>query len=699
MNTLEQPLAPTEFRSAANRIVILGGGFAGVTLAQYLERLLPPEVEIVLVSSENHFVFTPLLAETVAREISPLHVVVPGRQMVRRTNWLTADVTEIDREAGVVHYVSRAGKRDMISYTHLVLACGSVVDLNVIPGLATHADPLKTLGDATFLGNELIGRLEEAAVQTEATERQRLLTVVIIGGGFSGVEVAGAINDLMERTRRFYPQLSSTLPRVVLLQSGERILPELQAASLSEYALEKLCQSGVDVRLKVRAREVTAKEVVLASGERIKAGTIVCTVGNASNPILRTLGLPLDRGRVKTEADMRAVGCSNVWALGDNATVPNAWDGKPSPTTAQFATRQAKQLAQNLARVLNGRPTRPFSFKPLGILASIGRHNAVAEVMGMKLSGFPAWFFWRGVYLAKMPTLYRKIEVAIDWAWSMLFPPNLVQLRMDRTLKIARAHYAAGEFIFHKGEFGDHFYLIEGGQAGVYLDEKAPPIALLKPGDHFGEGAALDSAGKAKRRASIKAETAIDVVAVAADDFRRLTESLGALKHEVKRSLAAQSGYVNFMSSLQRDPQLLNHAVGEWMSSPAETLSPEMTLEQTVKRFHRGRPGYPVTDAHGILIGYCGRTHLYDAMRALLPPETPLADLMLADAPALLETERLSEVVTQMRPDFVEVMPVLAADGSRRVVGVLSPLDVFLHEIDRVRANHAALGALATKAS
>jgi NADH dehydrogenase len=645
----------------------------------------------VLISSENHFVFTPLLAETVGREISLNHVVVPGRQMVGRTRWLTAEVTEIDRGANRVHYVSRAGKRDEIAYEHLVLACGSVVDLSVIPGLATHAYPLKTLGDAMFLGNDLIGRLEEASVQTDLSERERLLTVVVIGGGFSGVEVAGAINDLMERTRRFYPQLSGTRPRVILLQSGERILPELQAASLSQYALEKLRASGVEVRLKIRAQEATAREVVLATGEHIAAGTIVCTVGTACNPILRTLGLPLERCRLKTESDMRVVGTSNVWAIGDNAMVPNAYDGKPSPPTAQFATRQSKQLAQNLACILENQPTRPFSFKPLGIMAAIGHHNAVAEVLGLRLSGIVAWFFWRGVYLAKMPTLLRKIEVAIDWAWSILFSPNLVQLQMERTLKVGRAHYSAGEFVFHKGDFGDHFYLIESGKAAVYLDEAVAPIAFLGMGDHFGEGSVMEAGGKGRRRASIKAESGLDVVTIAADDFRRLTDSLGALKRDVQQSLAAQSGYVNFLNWVEHDPLLLNHTAGEWMSSPAETLSPEMTLEQTVRRFHNGRPGYPVSDATGKLVGYCGRQQLYDAIRALIPSETPLEKFMLVDPPAVLESERLSDVVGRMRREHMENLPVLAADGSGRVVGVLSPLDVYLKEIGRAREVYAKL--------
>jgi NADH:ubiquinone reductase (H+-translocating) len=672
------------------RIVIVGGGFAGVTLAQRLERLTPRETELVLLSSENHFVFTPLLAETVGREISPLHVVVPGRQMVRRTRWLTAEVVEVDRAANVLHYASHGGQRRSLLYDHLALACGSVVDFNSVHGLATHAYPLKALGDAVFLGNDLIGRLEEAAVQSELAERQRLLTVVVIGGGFSGVEVAGAINDLMERTRRYYPQLRELRSRVVLLQRGDRILPELRAASLSEYALRKLCAHGIEVRLNAAAQEVTAREVVLQSGETIQTGTVVCTVGTASSPVLRTLGVPLERGRLKTEPDMRVVSCSNVWALGDSAQVPNAWDGNPSPPTAQFATRQATQLADNLARVLRNQSTRPFSFRPLGIMAAIGRHNAVAEVLGLRLSGFPAWILWRGVYLAKMPTLLRKIEVAIDWAWSILFPPNLVQLQMTRTLKVGRAHFAAGEFVFRKGDLGDHFYLIEQGRAGVYLQENAPPIALLNPGDHFGEVSATQAGGKQQRIASIRAETELELVTLGTDDFRRLTDSFAALKREVQRSLGAQRGYLSFIELVEKEPGLLALRVADCMSAPAETLSPDMTLEQTVNHFHKGRPGYPVTDAQSTLLGYCGRVQLYDALRAALPPNAPLREFLLVDPPAVAESQHLSDVIVQMAREYVEILPVVSSDGSRRVVGVLSPIDIFL-QISGARTSAATM--------
>src|SRR5262249_27420997 len=286
------------------RIVVIDGGFDGLTLAQRLERLTGKETEIVLLSGENHLVFSPLLAETVGREISPLHVIVPGRQMVRRTRWLTARATEVDWAASQVHYVSSGGERGVLSFDHLVVACGSVVDLSAVPGLAAYAYPLKTLGDATFLGNDLIGRLEEAAVKSDPVERRRLLTVVVIGGGFSGVEGAGAINDLLARALPFYPQLYGERVRIIFLQRGDRILPELHAEFLSEFAVRKLRARGIDVRLHVDASEVSAGSVLLKTGERIETDTVICTVGNATNPFVKALGLPLERGRLKTEPDM-----------------------------------------------------------------------------------------------------------------------------------------------------------------------------------------------------------------------------------------------------------------------------------------------------------------------------------------------------------------------------------------------------------
>lgn len=663
----------------AKRIVIVGGGFAGVTLAQQLEKLTGDGTDIVLLSAENHLVFSPLLAEAVGREISPLHVIVPGRQMVRRSQWLTARATDVDWTSHRVHYVTSGGERGSLSFDHLVIACGSVVDLSAVPGLAAYAYALKTLGDATSLGNDLIGRLEEAALKSDAAERRRLLTVVVIGGGFSGVEVAGAIDDLMKRALRFYPQLSRDEVKIILLQRGERILPELQAESLSQFACAKLRARGIDVRLHASAAEVSSGNVLLENGQRIETETIVCTVGNTTNPLVKGLGLPMERGRLKADPDMRVAGNPNVWALGDGACVPNAWDGKTSPPTAQFATRQAKQLAANLARALRNEPTKQFHFHPLGMMASIGRHNAVAEVFGFRISGLPAWFLWRGAYLAKMPTLLRKVEVAIDWAWSALFRPNITQLKMTRTESLGRAHYAAGEFVFHKGDPGEHFYVVERGTAGVYLNSEQPAVAMLGPGDHFGEGAALTPGGKGRRTASIKAETALDLVTMRHDNFRLLTKNLEALNKVLQRSIVARQSYAGFMEALQDEPQLRDCRVADLMSAPAECLFLHTTLTQAVNHFHAGKPGYPVTDREGALVGYCGRTELYDGMRGRVGPEAPIERFMHTNPPRLTPEQPLSEAIALLLREELEILPVVATDGSHRVVGVISPIEIFRH--------------------
>ena len=411
-----------------NRVVIVGGGFAGVTLAQRLERALPETTEIVVLSAENHLVFTPMLPEVVGRGISPLDVVVAGRQLTRRTHWVEARVDRIDHQNSEVHYLRRNGAVGSLRYNHAVLACGSAADMQEIPGLASRGFPLKTVVDALVMGNELIAHFEAASIESDPLVRQRLLTVVVLGGGFSGVEVAGHIADLAHALRRFYPELKDVRPRIVVLHKGERLVPEFHHESLSNFTLQKLCQNGIDVRLQTTATEATSVAVHLTSGERIETGMIVSTVGTTAQPLIKNLGLPLEHGRLKTEPDMKVKGATNLWAIGDCSLVPNAHDGLPSAATAQFAIQQARELAKNLKCLAKGAATRPFSFRPRGILASIGHRNAVAVVYGVKLSGFLAWWLWRGVYLWKLPTVSRKLEVALSWACSIPFSPNIVQL-------------------------------------------------------------------------------------------------------------------------------------------------------------------------------------------------------------------------------------------------------------------------------
>jgi NADH dehydrogenase len=236
----------------------------------------------------------------------------------------------------------------------------------------------------------------------------------------------------MRAIHRFYPELKHETPHVVLLQKGKQLLPELQHESLSKFTLQKLRQNGIKVRLETSAKKVDPVAVHLTSGEKIETGMIVCTIGTETHPLIKGLGLTLEKGRLKTEPDMKVSGTANLWSLGDCALIPNAYDGLPSPATAQFAVQQARQLAENIKCVLRGAATKPFNFHPRGMLASIGHRNAVAVIYGVKLSGFIAWFLWRGIYLFKLPTFSRKLEVALSWACNIPFPPNIVELRLSK---------------------------------------------------------------------------------------------------------------------------------------------------------------------------------------------------------------------------------------------------------------------------
>jgi NADH:ubiquinone reductase (H+-translocating) len=427
MNTRAENVVP-------KNLVIIGGGFAGITLAQQLERHLPPHWQLTLVSQENFITFNPLLPEVIGASILPGHVIAPHRQMIRSSSVCMAQVTDIDYDTKEIHYLGEG--TGILKFDHVVLACGVNANLALVKGMEQHALPLKTLGDALFLRNRIVSRLEQAELQPNAELRRWLTTFVVIGGGFSGVETAGELVDFLHASLKYYPRIRREDLRVVLLHSQSRLLPEL-SASLGEFAYRKMHMHGLDVRLEARASRVDDRAVVLSTGEIIPAGTIICTIGTQPNSLVTDSPLPKDKGRVKVNADMSVPGFAGVWALGDCAAVPNARDGKISPPTAQFADRQARQLAKNIAAALRGQPTKPFSFKPIGQLSTIGHNKAVAEMFGIKISGFVAWLLWRGVYLLKIPTFARKSRLFLEWNWAMFFPPDIAHLGYRRTRRMS----------------------------------------------------------------------------------------------------------------------------------------------------------------------------------------------------------------------------------------------------------------------
>jgi NADH:quinone reductase (non-electrogenic) len=411
-------------------LVIVGGGFAGTKTAQLLEHTLPRDWTLTLISQENFITFNPLLPEVVGASIMPSHVIAPHRQMLHCSQVCMAQVFEIDTTQRLVHHLGEGP--GTLRYDQLVLACGSNANLDIVKGMAQVALPLKTLGDALFLRNRIIARLEQAELQPDPEHRRWLASFIVVGGGFSGVETAGELVDFLYASLRFYKRVSREDLRIVLLHSGDRLLPEL-SQTLGKFTLRKMMARGVDVRLNARAVRVTDRAVHLESGEIIPGGTVVCTIGTQPNALLDSIPTMKSRGRLVVNPDMSVPGLEGVWAIGDCAAVINALDRKVSPPTAQFAEAQARQLAANIVAHLGGQPTRAFEFRAKGQLSSVGHNKAVAEVLGFKVSGFIAWLMWRGLYLLRIPTLARKVRLFLEWNWAMFFPPDIAHLGYRRT--------------------------------------------------------------------------------------------------------------------------------------------------------------------------------------------------------------------------------------------------------------------------
>ena len=648
------------------RIIIVGGGFAGVTLAQELERLCDTSTEIVVVSRDNHMVFTPMLPEVAGRSISPFHVAVPGRVTTKRTLWIEAKVTAVDLKNERLEYSLPDGRSVSLSFRHLVLACGTDSNLEAVPGLSAHAFPLKTAADAIQLSNEVIARFEQAASETDAQERQRLLHVVVIGGGFSGVEVAGQIRDLMREIHAYYPQLKQVPGHLTLVQHGDRVIPELNHQSLSEFTLKKLTENGIEVLLKTAAAEVTTRGVVLKSGRLLESKLIVNTIGTEPVRLISRLGLELERGRIKTDTSMQVPGADNLWALGDCAITINAFDGKPTPPTAQFALREAKQLARNLVRTMAGMPTRPFRFRPQGLLASIGRNNGVAEIYGIQFSGRLAWMMWRAIYLSKIPTLAAKIGIALDWTNSAFFRPPVAQIPMAGAAPSAREHYASGDVV----QNSDRVSLIESGRVEVYLSNDKKPLAELQGGDYFGRSLLDAESSQLLNQCSFIAKTPLDLLVIDSSAFTELSKALEPLDAHLQRSLKAHQILGRLLRRRAEDSSWKEIDMKSVMVQPNQLKSGATTAAEAIRRFDENAQGYWVTGSDGKIAGYVGKLELYWA--SANDATQPISQIV-RKAPKLLSVDQdlFSATVDLLRYEF-DTLPVV--DQSDQVVGLYNPM-------------------------
>lgn len=655
------------------RIVIIGGGFAGVKCARTLRSLQrKSDAEIILFNEENHLVFSPLLADAVGSSLNLQDVTVPLRQLLPDVTCRTEEVKRIDLASDCIEYEGHDGLPRQLHYDHIVVACGNISNLNVVPGMADHAHPLKTVGDAAMLRTHILEQMEKAETCDHDERRRWYLSFIVVGGGYSGVETAGEINDLVRSSRRFYQNIREEDISVTIIHSRDQLLPEI-SPSLREFAREKMAEAGVTIRLNSRVQLATGEGVGLAD-TFVSGGTIVCTIGSTIAPIIERLETPKEKGRLLTDPDMRLRGSKNAWALGDCALIINALDGQPSPPTGQFAERQGRQCAQNIVRVINGEPTRPFSFKLLGQLCSIGGHSAVAEMFGLKLSGFIAWFTWRGVYLFKLPAWSRRIQVGFDWAWLLLFPRDLSYIRTELTDRVTHAHYEAGDYIFRQGDVAASFYVIEKGEVEICRVSPEHPdgeiIATLGAGSFFGEQALIDN--NRPRSASIRARTTVEVVVMGRNVFTSISKTLAPLRSALMATIARRMPNV-WQERPRVRAALRDFKLADFIDpAPQPFLKPTETLFDVTKRFGEGDEQFFFVSSDGErLEGLVTLTDLLKAQAIGTTPETPLSSFMVKNPAVIKDTDTCLIAASAFREHGHKLLPVVHDKETRRIAGVV----------------------------
>jgi len=661
------------------RIIIIGGGFGGVKCAQTLSRELGREqAEVVLFDRQNHLVFSPLLAEVVGSSINSLDVVVPLRQLLPDVFCRTEEIRNIDFTKSEVEYHGEDSQPCRMHFDHLVIACGSVTNLNVVPGMADHAFPLKTVADAANLRAHLMAQMELAEISSDAARKRWHLTVLVVGGGYSGVEAAGEINDLIRDSARYFHHWQKSDLKVILIHSREQILPEI-SPGLREFARKKMEKAGLQMVLNAKVTSATPEGVALQDGTFLKGATIVCTIGSSAAPMIAGLGAPKDKGRLATEPDMLVKGAANVWAIGDCACIINSFNGQPSPTTGQFAERQGRQCAQNIVRSLHSQPTRPFRFKPLGELCSIGGHSAVADVFGLHLSGFFAWFVWRGVYLFKLPTLGRRFQVGFDWASLLLFPRDLAYVQTETTQRVSHAHYDAGDFIFRKGDAPTNFYVLEKGEVEVLRSKDGGPpsntgdgdgfevVTVLGSGSFFGERALL---GNRTRVMSIRARTPVEVLVMGKNVFTQVSGALAPLRDALAQTLNRRA--VDVWKNRPQVYELLRTTpIKQLMEPVPQPLLKSTTPIREVSRafVEHGNEFFYISDDGMNVDGVVTVTDLLRAQPGTDNRTTLLADFMTRNPVTVAADDDCAVAATVLREYRLKSLQVVERKGNRKLVG------------------------------
>jgi NADH dehydrogenase len=512
------------------RVVCLGGGHGAVKVAKTLRRVIRSGlVEATIIDRDNFAVFHGFIHEMLCAKLQPTHVANPARRVFPPAHFHNAEIEKIDLDAQTIT-TSRAldGRQYVLPYDHLVLMLGSNDDLSRYSGTAEHAQKLKTYWDCFKCRNHLVSMMEMAAIETDPIERRRLLTFVIVGGNFGGVEVATELQDYLQLlTKTEYPSIGSEEPKVVLIHSGNRILPELLShhEPLVEWAEKFLQTSGVEFRFNTRVAAATPDEVVLNTGERIPSRTVISCSGTAPSPLLEGLDLERDeRGRVKVDEHMRVLGRTNIWAGGDCAAVPDP-KGGTCPPLAVYAMTQGDMIAKNITATVEGSSLKRYRFTGLGDACSLGRRRAVAHVKGFRITGRLAWIVWRMFLLSFVESYDRKVRIVLDWLLWPILGREIINIRMDEPYGIRRQLYEPGQEIIREGEIGRRLYIVMEGEVEV---SRASPsgsevLATLGRGQHFGEIAVFQDS---RRTASVRARTKVELLSVGQGESKALVSAL-----------------------------------------------------------------------------------------------------------------------------------------------------------------------------
>ncbi len=531
---------------AKKKIVIIGGGFAGVFAAKELRRKMGDDADIELINKDNYFVFQPLLPEVAGGGINSSDAITSLRLLLKNVQVRLAEVINVDFDQKVITVLQ--GTRRMpveVEYDQLVLAMGQTADLSRFPGMTEHALTMKYMGDAFTLRNHVIRCLEHADVAQVPEIKKRLLTFLVVGAGFSGVETVGEVKHLIDKSLKYFPNISPDEIEVKLIEFADRILLELPA-SLGEYAQKQLEKNGIEVLTNVGVNSATGTSAELSTGDIIPTKTVVATIGTGPNPLVEKLGLEMQWGKIKVDRCMRVSGKDDVWALGDAALIPLTDDPSErhdfAPPTAQFAVREGKQLGLNIRRVLHGWELKEFAYVSQGSMASLGASKAVAEVNGIKLKGFMAWLLWRSFYLSFLPGFVTKMRVLLNWMLHSFVPRNISLIEPPTRAATKYVHFRKGDVVFDRGMIADGFYTVMEGKFELDFKDAETGKHIQRtygPGQHFGERIIL---GRDKRTGKVRATENSICLWVARDDFKRFARGFPMLDEYFQEYIADKFG-------------------------------------------------------------------------------------------------------------------------------------------------------------